>query len=106
VTAEHAAGVGGEVEATIEHYRWLRANLPLDNLGHITSCTAVEGDNCRCATFAQRVATRDASTRQAAADAVLAEAHRLASAHHVASNEHGRIVALGERLAAAARGAK
>jgi hypothetical protein len=44
------------------------------------------------------------ATRQAAADAVLAEAHRLASAHHVASNEHGRIVALGERLAAAARG--
>jgi hypothetical protein len=45
----------------------------------------------------------DAATRQAAADAVLAEAHRLASAHHVASNEHGRIVALGERLAAAVR---
>jgi hypothetical protein len=58
-----------EVEATIEHYRWLRANLPLDNLGHITSCAAVEGDNCRCATFAQRLAAHDAQITAAAEQA-------------------------------------
>jgi hypothetical protein len=42
-----------------------------------------------------------ATTRALAADTVLAEARRLADEHHVASTEHGRIMALGERLAAA-----
>lgn len=43
----------------------------------------------------------DRTTRRSAADTVLAEARRLADEHHVASTEHGRIMALGERLAAA-----
>lgn len=47
-----------EVLALNEHYQWIRQNLPLDNLGHITSCSAAE--TCRCATLGPRLAARDA----------------------------------------------
>jgi hypothetical protein len=113
MTAEHAAGVGGEVDLWADLFdtdAMRSCSCPSCNhyLPHDKAEAARLGipaydpdAECEVVTVVKAIA-KDA--RQAAADAVLAEAHRLASAHHVASNEHGRIVALGERLAAAARG--
>jgi hypothetical protein len=104
VTAEHAAAAGGEVEAlarVIYEAASDAADVPWDSLSR-AGLDALYVEQARAVLASDLLA----ATRQAAADAVLAEAHRLASAHHVANNEHGRIVALGERLAAAARGAK
>lgn len=103
MTAEHAAAAGGEV------LTWIGANLPIadDGTGHIADCGWTDEEMvCGCMTLPGRIADLLVATRQAAADAVLAEARSIASAHHVASAEHGRIVALGERLARAARGEK
>jgi hypothetical protein len=52
---------------------------------------------------------REVDTRQAAADAVLAEARALCcdadpSAHHAATDGHARVMGIAERLAAAVRG--
>jgi hypothetical protein len=95
ITPEYAEAAGGEVAAEIVH------RLTCNRCRMGWTCGGLGVDDYRAAV---KIADLMATHRQAAADAVLAEAHRLASAHHVASNEHGRIVALGERLAAAARG--
>lgn len=102
MTPEHAAAAGGEVEALRnERNHWIGEAHRYERLYHMRDKDATNW-------FKRMRAAEEeaASTRQAAADAVLAEARRIASAHHVASAEHGRIVALGERLARAARGAK
>jgi hypothetical protein len=117
MTAEHAAGVGGEVEVSVA----IKAQNPnLDAAWRTIAWweqtaehwrnEALKGYALRDSLSAREAADR-AATRQAAADAVLAEARAMCcdadtSAHHEATDGHARVMAIAERLAAAVRGAK
>jgi hypothetical protein len=117
VTAEHAAAAGGEVEALAELV--CAARHP-EEQALITRQPDAKSPRFRaaahfdCFRVAEEMAGGGlvdllAATRQAAADAVLAEARAMCcdadtSKNHTARAEHSRVMAIAERLADAVRG--
>lgn len=103
MTAEHAHGIdaGGEVALAAE----IAHTLACTRCHMGWSCGGLGEDDYEAG---ERI-VRLLDTRQAAADAVLAEARRLCcgenpSAHHAATDKHSELMAFAGRLAGAVRG--
>jgi hypothetical protein len=108
ITPEYAEAAGGEVEAVgcCEHsIRWHHEERGCGYHGYAPE------HRCPCLlTYDEAVVHLLATTRQAAADAVLAEARAMCcdadtSPHHAARAEHARVMGIAERLARAVRDA-
>lgn len=58
-----------DMEALKSALAWIEANLPVDNFGHVTSCSAF-GADCGCVTLARRLAAHTAAAEARLGEAV------------------------------------